>query len=115
MMLRIASSEEADLSGPPGSWILVGGKSRRITREDEILEIALGLAADRGDSSPALVQHVRCSRAEANRLASGSIVPGVGESYLIVDVATGAPTDSGVCNEYPDLAVVGCVVTDHPR
>ena len=34
---------------------------------------------------------------------------------LIVDVATGAPTDSGMSNEYPDLAMVGRVVTDHPR
>jgi hypothetical protein len=37
------------------------------------------------------------------------------ESYsvivLIVDVATGAPTDSGFSNEYPDLRAVGCVVT----
>jgi len=32
---------------------------------------------------------------------------------LIVDVATGAPTDSGFSNEYPDLAAVGAVVTDH--
>jgi hypothetical protein len=149
-MLRIVSGEEGDLSGPPDTWIPVGGKPKRITREDEILEIAMGLAADRGDSSPALVQHTRCTRAEANQLVSGSIVPGDRESYLIairgsftvrhrrppflpevpesvettstysvmtliVDVATGAPTDSGMSNEYPDLAVVGSVVTDHPR
>jgi hypothetical protein len=32
---------------------------------------------------------------------------------LIVDVATGAPTDSGFSNEYPDLAGAGRVVTDY--
>lgn len=149
MMVRIVSGEEGELSSP-GAWIPVGGKSRRITREDEILEIAVGLAADRGDLSPVLVQHTRCTRAEANQLVSGSIVPGDRESYLIairgsftvrqrrrpfvpevqepvettstysvmtliVDVATGEPTDSGMSNEYPDLALVGSVVTDHPR
>jgi len=128
-------------------WIPVGGRPRRITNESEILEIALGLAADRGDPAPTLIQRTRCTRAEANRVAGGAIVPGEEQSDLIaiegrfkgrrrlppippgfpvpdrsmhtysvitlvVDVATGAPTDSGSSNDYPDLAAVGTVVTD---
>jgi hypothetical protein len=129
-------------------WIPVGGRPRRIRRESEILEIAIGLAADSGDPAPSLIQHTRCTRAQANRVAGGAIVPGEEESYLIaiqghftvqrrrppmppgfpalvdatdtysvmtlvVNVATGAPTDSGLSNDYPDLAAVGSVITDH--
>jgi hypothetical protein len=136
----------ASMSGELSSWIPVRGQPRRITTENDILEIALGLAADRGDPRPTLIQHTRCSRAAANRISSGAVVPGDRESYLIaiqgrftvhprrpptpalarplgtqtyavmvliVDVATGAPTDSGFSNEYPDLAAVRAVVTDH--
>jgi len=128
--------------------IPVGGGPRRITRESEILEIAMGLAADRGDPAASLIQHTKCTRAEANRVAGGAVVPGDEESCLIaiqghftvprrrppirpglpvpvettdtysvmmlvVNVATGAPTDSGLSNDYPDLAAVGSVITDH--
>jgi hypothetical protein len=127
------------LDETPTSWIPVGGKSRRITRESEILDIALGLAADRGDQAPALIQHVACTRAQANRVMCGAVVPGERPSWLIaiqgqftaprhprrhfqsadpevqqysvitlvVDAATGAPTDSGHSNNYPDLTALG--------
>lgn len=129
-------------------WIPVGAKLRRIRSESEILEVAMGLAADRGDPTPSLIQHTKCTRAKANRVAGGAVVPGEEESYLIaiqghftvprrrppippglpvpvettdtysvmtlvVNVATGAPTDSGLSNDYPDLAAVGSVITDH--
>ncbi len=133
-------------SAEPAGWIPVRGRLRKITRESEIREIAMGLAADRGDPAPSLIQHTRCSRAEANRVACQADILSDRESYLIavkgqfkveqqrrrqqedatnrgpltytvmvlvVDVATGAPTDSGFSNEYPNLATAGTVVTDH--
>jgi hypothetical protein len=134
-------------SAEPSAWIPVQGELRRVTSECEILDIAMGLAADRGDPTPSLIQHTRCTRAEANRVACQAVVPGDRESYLIavqgrftveprrrrwdgddaserlpeiysvmtliVDAATGAPTDSGFSNDYPDLAAVGGVVTDY--
>jgi len=45
--------------------------------------LARAAAARSGDKTPTLIQHVTGTRAEANRLASGDVVPGEQQSYLI--------------------------------
>jgi hypothetical protein len=63
-------------------WIPLSGRPKEdLERESEIVEIAMGSPADRGD--PALIQQTRCTRAEANRVAGATIVPGEEQSYLI--------------------------------
>lgn len=135
---------------PPSGWIPIGHQRRRITSESEIGDVALELAADRGDPSPHRVQHVTCTRSNANRVMCGDVVPGERRSWLIaiegsfvtrrprrpfvrgsardhvteerkysvitlvVDAETGAPTDSGSSNDFPDLAAAGPVITDYP-
>jgi hypothetical protein len=87
-----------------------------------------------------LIQHSAGTRAEANLVASGDLVPGTQTSYLIaerghfvlndapippgahapsgsvltliVNAATGQITDLGVSNTCPDLAKLGPVTTD---
>ena len=68
---------------PPSGWIPIGGRPRRITSESEIRDVALDLAADSGDPSPRRVQHVTCTRADANRVMCGDVVPGERRSWLI--------------------------------
>ena len=130
----------------PNTWLPIAGRPRRILSESEIAAVALELAADRGDPHPRLIQHVTCTRAEANRVGAGAGVPGERASWLIaiqgrfvtparrpearrrggdgagreytvitlvIDAETGAPTDSGSGNEYPDLAAAGPVITDY--
>jgi hypothetical protein len=104
------------------------------------VRIARRAAAQAGDPTPALIQHSAGTRHRANIVASGDRVPGKRWSYLIaergsfvlrdvsvppgapaprgtvltivVDAATGAPTDIGVSDHYPDLAALGTVTTD---
>jgi hypothetical protein len=67
----------------PDTWIPIGERARRILSESDIRTIGLALAADRGDPSPRLIQHVTCSRAEANRVTCDAVVPGERPSWLI--------------------------------
>jgi hypothetical protein len=108
--------------------------------EARIIRIAERAAAQAGDPAPTLIQHSAGTRQQANAVASGDRVPEKQWSYLIaergsfvlkdvplpagapaprgtvltlvVDAATGAPTDIGVSNRYPDLAALGQVTTD---
>ncbi len=101
---------------------------------------ALTMAADLGDSSPTLIQHVSGTRADENQVTGGGVVPGDGASVLIamkgtfvdsaasvpmgaqaptgtvltlvVDTATNTVTDFGVDDTYPDLSQLGAVTTD---
>jgi hypothetical protein len=108
--------------------------------EAVILRIARAAAAQAGDPSPTLIQHSAGSRARANLIDSGAIVPGRQWSYLIaerghfvlnnaptpsgasalsgsvltqiVNATTGQITDGGVSDRYPNLARLGPVRTD---
>lgn len=129
----------------PATWLAIGGKARRIEREDEIREVALALAADHGDPRPDLIQHVTCNRTQANSVVGSANMSDDRDAWLIaikgdfkspgtasrrfdvedrserrysvitivVDARTGAPTDMGTSNCYPQLAVAGDVVTDY--
>jgi hypothetical protein len=127
----------AAVTSVTGSGALVG--KPRLT-ESVILRIARAAAAQAGDPSPTLIQHSAGSRARANVIDSGAIVPGRQWSYLIaerghfvlnnvptppgaaapsgsvltqiVNAITGQITDGGVSNRYPDLARLGPVRTD---
>lgn len=112
--------------------------------EKRIVRIALTEAAAFGDRHPRLIQHAAGSREQANRIASGDIVPDGTWCYLIaergsfrgiytgsvpprgkvrrapvltfvVNAKTGAVLDYGVQNHYPDLAKLGSVRTDLRR
>jgi hypothetical protein len=108
--------------------------------ENRIVRIARRAATRAGDARPTLIQHSAGTRHRANLVASGDRVPGKRWSYLIaergsfvlrdvsvppgavpprgtvltivVDAATGTPTDIGVSYRYPDLARLGAVTTD---
>jgi hypothetical protein len=88
-VLSESGDSNAPVRFPPSSTRLqrVGSQqaaSRDGSREEsEIRDIALGLAADQGDQAPALIQHVACTRAEANRAMCGAVVPGDRTSWLI--------------------------------
>jgi hypothetical protein len=97
-------------------------------------------AAEAGDPSPTSIQHSAvATRAQANLVDSGDVVPGDNPSYLIamrghfvsngprpqgaasptgsvmtlvVDATTGKVADVGLEDTYPDLAKLGPVVTD---
>jgi hypothetical protein len=111
------------------------GKPRLTDRQ--ILRIALTAAANAGDPKPILIQHSQGTRADANLVDSGDIVPGRQWSYLIaerghfvfkdtqgppgaraptgsvltlvVNARTNQITDSGLSNRYPALAKLGPV------
>ncbi|MGO9902987.1 MAG: hypothetical protein ACLP0J_25620 [Solirubrobacteraceae bacterium] len=106
----------------------------------QIDAIALTQAAALGDANPSLIQHAEATRQAANLAAGGDIVPGSDPSILIaergtftapnaprpagapapngtvftmvVDIATGQVTDTGITDDYPNLASLGTVTTD---
>jgi hypothetical protein len=108
--------------------------------EERILRIAKRAAADNGDPSPSLIQHVESTQFEAVRVSSGDLVFEWNWSYLIaerghfvcdacsgppgaraptgsvitlvVDARSGRDTDGGIGNRYPPLAKLGPVTTD---
>ena len=114
--------------------------SRRSLTEARILQIARRAAAGAGDRTPSLIQHSQGTRHQANLVAGGDLVAGAQWSYLIaergsfvlknasypsgaraprgsvltmvVNAKTGAVTDGGVSDRYPDLAALGTVHTD---
>lgn len=104
----------------------------------QVLDVAQAAAAQAGDPSPSSIeQSALTTRAEANSVASGEIVPGTNGSYLIaergqfkatnapipsgapipqgsvltlvVDATTGEVTDSGISDNYPDMSSLGGV------
>ena len=117
------------------------GCDRQHTLSDHRLKrIALKASTQAGDPNPSLIQHVPGRREEANKVASGGIVPGTAWCYLIavrgkfvlnnvsrplgakaptgtvmtlvVNARTGATMDFGVSDRYPDLSKLGPVTTD---
>lgn len=108
--------------------------------EQLIKRIALEAAARSEDRHPSLIQHAAGTRAHANRIASGAIIPVYNWCYLIavrgrfvakdamypsgakpprgtvltlvVDARTGMTMDAGISDQYPDLAKLGPVTTD---
>lgn len=108
--------------------------------DHQIKRIALQAAKRAGDRHPSLIQHAAGRREQANKVASGDIVPGLTWCYLIairgrfvlndvstppgakpptgtvmtlvVNARTGATLDFGVSNHYPDLKKLGPVTTD---
>jgi hypothetical protein len=109
--------------------------------ERRILRIALDAAKRADDRHPWLIQHsAESTRARANLVDSGAIVPGGAWSYvvaatghfvlwdakvpahspvpsgsvltLVIDARSGHVTDSGVSHRFPDLGSLGPVTTD---
>jgi hypothetical protein len=108
--------------------------------EKTILTLARRAAANAGDRTPTLIQHVESTRFEAVRISSDDLVFEWNWSYLIavrghfvandvsippgakaptgsvmtlvVDAATGQGTDFGLSKRYPPLAELGRVTTD---
>jgi hypothetical protein len=108
--------------------------------ERQIKRIALRAARQAGDRHPILIQHAAGRRSEANKIASGDIVPDSTWCYLVairgrfvlnnvssppeakpptgavmtlvVNARTGATLDYGVSNDYPNLKKLGPVTTD---
>ena len=105
----------------------------------DLLNLAKAAAVQAGDPSPTLIQHSEGTRATANLVASGDVVPGNDSAYLIVerghfvasgprprgaaapsgsvltlvvDATTGRVTDEGIQNTAPDLPSLGPVTTD---
>jgi hypothetical protein len=119
---------------------LAGTAAHPALTEGQLLTIALRAARVAGDPRPALIQHAEGTREQANRIASGSGVPGSAWSYLIaerghfvfasaprppgapaprgavmtlvVDAATGRVNDDGTSSRYPPLHQLGQVTTD---
>lgn len=119
---------------------LAGTAAHPALTEGQLLAIALRAARAAGDPRPTLIRHAEGTREQANRVASGSEVPGTAWSYLIaerghfvfasaprppgapaprgsvmtlvVDAATGRVTDDGTSSRYPPLQQMGQVTTD---
>jgi hypothetical protein len=112
--------------------------------EHRLLALAEQAAAQTGDRSPWLIQHVETTRFEAVRISSGgdlvfawnwsyliaergrftaggaSIPPGAHAPSgsvltIVVDARTGQHSDFGLSNRYPRLTKVGPVTTDLRR
>lgn len=114
--------------------------SRPRLSEIRLLQISERAAAAAGDPAPTLIQHSQGTRRHAVAVASGDRVPGTAWSYLIaergsfvlkgasvppgsstprgrvltlvVDADTGASSDLGVSDHYPDLVALSPVSTD---
>lgn len=108
--------------------------------ESRIVSIAISAAAAAGEPTPTSIRHAEGTRAHANLVASGEVVPGSRDSFLIVvtgkfvarnapvppgapapigsvltlvvDASTGEQTDFGIQDNVPNLAALGPVSTD---
>jgi hypothetical protein len=121
---------------------LVPGSSAASTSltQAQITGIALGFAANAGDPTPTLVEHVETTRSQAVEASSADTVQNNAASYLIamrgnfvlqdaprppgaaaptgsvltlvIDAQTGQLTDIGVQDNVPDLSQLGPVTID---